>query len=69
MQLENDLYAIDQTLLVKAGEVIHRSTLKHIASLSGRQAYKPIKDTWLMKDLIQTIDQSGMFLKRKWPSF
>jgi len=54
MQLENDLYAIDQTLLVKAGEVIHRSTLKHIASLSGRQAYKPIKDTWLMKDLIQT---------------
>lgn len=54
MQLENDLYAIDKTLLVKTGQVIHRNQLKHIAELSGKQVYKPIKDTWLMQDLIQT---------------
>ena len=54
MQLENDLYAIDKTLLVKAGQVINRNTLKRIAALSGDHIDQPIKDTWLMKDLIET---------------
>jgi len=54
MQLENDLYAIDNTLLLKAGEEISRSTLKNIAALSEKNVYKPIKDTWLMNDLITT---------------
>ncbi len=54
MQLENDLYAIDERLLVKADQVIHCNTLEQIAELSGKQVYKPIKNTWLMKDLIRT---------------
>jgi len=54
MKLENDLYAIDKTLLVKAGDTISRKTLKNIAALSAKIRYIPIKDTWMMKDLIQT---------------
>jgi len=54
MRLENDLYSIDKKLLVKAGEKITRKKLTHIAALSGKINYKPIKDTWLMKDLVQT---------------
>lgn len=54
MKLENDLYAIDKTLLVKAGETISRKTLQRVAALSGKIKYVPIKDTWLMKDLVKT---------------
>jgi HD-GYP domain-containing protein (c-di-GMP phosphodiesterase class II) len=54
MKLEKDLYAIDKTLLVKAGDTISRKTLKNIAALSAKISYTPIKDTWMMKDLIQT---------------
>ncbi|MCX5849989.1 MAG: HD domain-containing protein [Deltaproteobacteria bacterium] len=54
MQLENDLYAIDKKILVRAGDIINRKELKNIAGLSKKIKYKPIKDTWLMKDLIQT---------------
>jgi HD-GYP domain-containing protein (c-di-GMP phosphodiesterase class II) len=53
MQLENDLYSIDKKLLVKAGQIINSSTLKNIAGLSERICYVPIKDTRLMKDMIQ----------------
>ena len=54
MQLENDLYSIDKKLLLKTGQVINNSTLKYIADLSERIRYVPIKDTVLMKDMIQT---------------
>ena len=54
MRLENDLYSIDKKLLVTAGENITRKKLIHIAGLSGKINYKRLKDTWLMKDLIQT---------------
>ncbi|MCE5210879.1 MAG: hypothetical protein LLG40_04950, partial [Deltaproteobacteria bacterium] len=54
MKLEKDLYAIDKTLLVKAGENISRKTLDTIAGLPKTIRYKQIKDTSLMKDLIQT---------------
>ncbi|HUN54811.1 MAG TPA: HD domain-containing phosphohydrolase [Smithella sp.] len=54
MKLENDLYAIDKTLLVKAGDAISRKTLKNIAAISAKISYTPIKGTWLMKDLIRT---------------
>jgi len=54
MQLENDLHAFDKRFLIKAGQVINRSTLKNIAELSEKNVYQPIKDTWLMKDLIET---------------
>jgi HD-GYP domain-containing protein (c-di-GMP phosphodiesterase class II) len=56
LQLENDLYSIDKKLLVKAGQVINISTLKNIAGLSGRIRYVPIKDTRLMKDMIQAFE-------------
>jgi len=54
MKLENDLYAVDKTLLVKAGETINRNVLNRIAGLAGRIHYVSIKDTWLMKDLVKT---------------
>jgi len=54
MHLENDLYAIDKRLLLKAGEKITRKKLEYIASLSGNINYKPVKDTGLRDDLIET---------------
>ena len=54
MRLEKDLYAIDKTLLVKAGDKISRKVLNEIAGLSGKVRYVPIKDKWIMKDLLQT---------------
>jgi len=54
MKLEKDLYAIDKTLLVQAGEPISRKTLQRVAALSEKIKYVPIKDTWLMKDLVET---------------
>ena len=53
MQLENDLYSIDKKLLVKAGQVINSSTLKNISGLSKQISYVQIKDTSIMKDMIQ----------------
>lgn len=61
MKLENDLYAIDKTLLVKGGETIDRKTLDNIARLSGKIIYKPLKDSWLMKDLIHTFQDKRYF--------
>jgi HD-GYP domain-containing protein (c-di-GMP phosphodiesterase class II) len=54
MRLENDLYAIDKTLLVKAGNRINRKVLNEIARLSKKIRYVSIKDTWLMKDMVNT---------------
>jgi HD-GYP domain-containing protein (c-di-GMP phosphodiesterase class II) len=54
MRLENDLYAIDKTLLVKAGNKINKKVLNEIAGLSKIIKYVSIKDTWLMKDLVNT---------------
>ncbi len=54
MRLETDLYAIDKKLLVKAGDKISRKVLNKIASLSGEIRYVPIKDKWIMKDLLKT---------------
>ncbi|MBN1470284.1 MAG: HD domain-containing protein [Syntrophaceae bacterium] len=54
MRLEKDLYAIDKKLLVKAGNKITRKVLNEVAGLSGKVHYVPIKDKWIMKDLIQT---------------
>lgn len=54
MKLDKDLYAIDKTLLMKAGDNISRKALVKIAALPGKITYKAIKDTWLMKDLIKT---------------
>lgn len=54
MRLEKDLYAIDKKLLVKAGDKISRKVLNQIADLSRGIRYVPIKDKWIMKDLIQT---------------
>jgi HD-GYP domain-containing protein (c-di-GMP phosphodiesterase class II) len=54
MRLEKDLYAIDKTLLVKSGDKIGRKVLNNIAGLSGRVRYIPVKDKWIMKDLLQT---------------
>lgn len=54
MKLDHDLYAIDKTLLVKAGEKIDRKLLNRIADMQGRIKYVPIADTWLMKDLLDT---------------
>lgn len=54
MKLQKDLYAIDKTLLVKAGYKINRKVLNDIAGLSGKIRYVPIKDKWIMKDLLQT---------------
>jgi HD-GYP domain-containing protein (c-di-GMP phosphodiesterase class II) len=54
MKLEKDLYAIDKTLLVKAGDTINKKTLGKIAALPAKIRYTPLKDTWMMKDLIQT---------------
>jgi len=56
MKLEKDLYAIDKTLLVKAGEPINKKKLQHIAALSKKISYKQIKDTWMMKDLVKTFE-------------
>ena len=56
MKLSNDLYAIDKTLLVKAGDIIDRKALNKIACLSESISYTQIKDTWLMKDFIQTFE-------------
>ena len=53
MQLENDLYSFDKKLLIKAGDLIDRGTLKNIAGLSEHIRYVQIKDTQLMNDLIQ----------------
>jgi HD-GYP domain-containing protein (c-di-GMP phosphodiesterase class II) len=53
MQLENDLYGIDKKLLIKAGHVIDGRVLDNIAGLSGRISYVRIKDTPLIKDIIQ----------------
>ncbi|MGP8152910.1 MAG: hypothetical protein ACLQBQ_02035 [Smithella sp.] len=39
---------------MKAGDTISRKTLKDIADLSAKIHYTPLKETWLMKDLIQT---------------
>jgi len=54
MKRQRDLYAIDKTLLVKAGDKIGRKVLNTIAGLSGKIRYVPIKDKWIMKDLLQT---------------
>ena len=54
MRLEKDLYAIDKKLLAKAGGKISRKALNDIAGLSEKIRYVPIKDKWLMKDLINT---------------
>ncbi len=54
MRLENDLYAIDKTLLVKAGDKISRKALDRIAGLAENIKYVSIKDTWLMKDMVNT---------------
>jgi HD-GYP domain-containing protein (c-di-GMP phosphodiesterase class II) len=54
MRLENDLYAIDKTLLVKAGHKISRKVLNEIAGLPEKIKYVSIKDTWMMKDLVNT---------------
>ena len=54
MRLEKDLYAIDKKLLAKAGDKISRKSLNNIAGLSEKIRYVPIKDKWLMKDLINT---------------
>ena len=53
MQLENDLYSIDKKLLVRAGQIINSNTLKNISCLSGKISYIRIKDTRLMKDMMQ----------------
>ena len=54
MKLEKDLYAIDKKLLVKAGDKISRKVLNNISGLSEKIRYVPIKDKWIMKDLINT---------------
>jgi len=54
MRLDNDLYAIDKTLLAKAGEKIDRKVLKRIAEMPGKIKYVAVADTWLMKDLLHT---------------
>jgi len=54
MHLENDLYSIDKKLLLKAGTAINRSSLKHIAGLSGEIRYVPIKNTQLFEDMLNT---------------
>lgn len=54
MRLDKDLYAIDKRFLVKAGDKINRKALNQIADLSGKVRYVPIKDKWIMKDLLQT---------------
>lgn len=54
MRLENDLYAIDKTLLVKAGDKISRKVLDTIAGLAENIKYVSIKDTWLMEDMVNT---------------
>jgi HD-GYP domain-containing protein (c-di-GMP phosphodiesterase class II) len=56
MKLEKDIYSIDKKLLVKAGEIINKKTLNNIAGLSDKIHYVPIKNTWIMKDLIQTFN-------------
>jgi HD-GYP domain-containing protein (c-di-GMP phosphodiesterase class II) len=56
MKLEKDLYAIDKTLLAKAGDIISRKSLNNVASLSKNIRYVHIKETWLMKDLIDTFN-------------
>ena len=56
MQLENDLYGIDKKLLIKARHVIDSHVLENIAGLSGRISYVRIKDTPLMKDIIQAFE-------------
>lgn len=66
MKLDNDLFAIDKTLLVKGGEKISRKTLDNIARLSGKIIFKSIKDTWLMKDLIHTF-QDKRYLNILYP--
>ena len=53
MRLENDLYGFDKKLLIKAGDLIDRGTLKNIAGLSEHIRHVQIKDTRLMNDLIQ----------------
>jgi HD-GYP domain-containing protein (c-di-GMP phosphodiesterase class II) len=54
MKLENDLYGIDKRFLIGAGHIIDSRMLKNIAGLSERIRYIPIKDTRLMKDMVQT---------------
>jgi len=54
MKLEIDLKAIDETLLVKAGDTINKKVLNDIAGLSKKVHYTLIKDKWLMRDFIQT---------------
>jgi HD-GYP domain-containing protein (c-di-GMP phosphodiesterase class II) len=52
MHLENDLFSIDKKLLLKAGTVITRRTLKNIAGLSEEIRYVPIKNTQLFEDML-----------------
>lgn len=54
MHLENDLYSIDKTLLLKAGSAITSGTLNNIAGLSGRIRYVPIKNSQLFEDMLNT---------------
>lgn len=67
MQLENDLYGIDKKLLIKAGHVIDSRVLDNIAGLSGRISYVRIKDTPLIKDIIQAFKDkrySNLFFRQ-----
>ncbi|MBN1366018.1 MAG: HD domain-containing protein [Syntrophaceae bacterium] len=57
-QLEKDLYAIDNTLLVRAGETINKKLLNKIAGLAGKIRYVPIKETRLEKDLIKSFNDT-----------
>jgi HD-GYP domain-containing protein (c-di-GMP phosphodiesterase class II) len=54
MKLDKDLYAIDKTLLIKAGDTINKKVLNEVACLSGKISYITIKNSWLIKDLIHT---------------
>lgn len=54
MHLENDLYGIDEQLLVKGGATITRNTLKRIAGLSGKIRHVAIKNTMLYDDMLLT---------------
>ncbi|HON59932.1 MAG TPA: HD domain-containing phosphohydrolase [Smithella sp.] len=56
MFLENDLRAIDKKLLIQAGEKITRKKLEHVSGMPGKITYQPVKDTWLMNDLILTFN-------------
>lgn len=56
MKIENDLYDINKKLIIEAGQVINRSVLEKIASLTDRIRYLQIKESPLMKDILESLD-------------